>query len=131
MDEDNADAQQIERSDRQSQPQNHGRPQTPGDLGEPQQLAARLGRGEFTDERQRGRHIRPNGEADDDGADVEHALVHCQGDAEDSGGINEQVVLINAFAAEFVTEPATEERPERATDRIRSDGGQCADSVVA
>ena len=56
-------------------------------------------------------HVGADREADDDGAGEEHRRVHREGDQSDADRINEQVLLVDALAAEFVAEAPPKNAP--------------------
>ena len=80
--------------------------ETPGDLRKTEQFSARLGRGEFADQREGCWNISAHGDAYDEGADEQHCGIDRTRDAEDAGRIDQQVVLVDALAPELVAEPA-------------------------
>jgi hypothetical protein len=129
--EDDPDAEQTQGRERQRQPEHNHRAEAPGDLGEPQQPAARLVRRKFAHQCERRRHVGANGDPDDEGADEEHLAVDRQRDQENAERIDHEVILVDAFAAQLVPQPASNKRTDRAAQGIRSDGSENANRPVA
>ncbi len=129
--EDDSDAQQPERRQRHRQPQHDHRPEAPGDLGETEQLAARLRGRELAHEREGGGHVGTDRDADHESPEEQHLAVHRQSAAQDARRINQQVVLVDPFAPQLVAEPAAAKRTEGATKRVGADRGEHTHRAVA
>ncbi len=84
----------------------------------PRSLPACFRRREFSHKCKRGGNIGAHGDADHKRAGEQHCSINGQRDAQDTGRIHEQIVLIDAFAAELVTKPPTYHRSDCTTKRV-------------
>jgi hypothetical protein len=128
VEEHDARAEQADRAQRERQQQHDDGAEAPRNLGEADEPAASLGRGELADERERRGHVGTHRDADDERADEQHRGVHRERDQQDAHRVDQQVPLVDALAAELVAEPATDERADGAPDGVRPDGRERPDA---
>src|SRR5215212_9839654 len=110
------------RREHESQHVHDYRAQAPCHLAEAHEPAAGPAGRELPDQRERGRYIRAYRDANYEGSDEEHRQVGREDDQERAQAVDEQVVLIDALAAEKVAEPAPDQGPYRRPEGVRAQG---------
>ena len=128
--EDQPAAQQAQGDDRDRQREPDHRPDRPGQLRRAHVTGPAVGRRLLGDERPRGRHPRPDGEAGDHEGNQQHPVAereHCE---EHAGHVDEQVVGVDELAPVAVAQPPPDQRPRRRPERVRAQRGQQADGEV-
>jgi hypothetical protein len=87
-----------------------------------------VGRG-LGDERPRRRDVGADREAREHVAGHEHPRLLGEDHPQQPEGVDEQVALVDALAAELVAEPAADERADAGRDRVRAEPADDADEV--